>query len=41
MPQEDGPFQIIERINNSAYKVDLLDKYDISVIFNVSNLFFI
>jgi len=39
MPQEDGPFQIIKRINDSAYKVDLSGEYGVSVIFNVSNLF--
>jgi hypothetical protein len=34
----DGPFQILERINNNAYKVDLLGECSVSVTFNVSNL---
>jgi len=34
----DGPFQILERINENAYKVDLPIKYDISATFNVSDL---
>jgi hypothetical protein len=32
------PFQILERINNNAYKVDLPGEYGDSVIFNVSDL---
>jgi hypothetical protein len=31
----DGPFQILERINDNAYKVDLPGKYSVSVTFNV------
>jgi hypothetical protein len=34
----DGPFQILERINDNAYKVDLLGECSVSVTFNVSNL---
>jgi hypothetical protein len=30
-----GPFQILERINDNAYKVDLLGEYDVSATFNV------
>ncbi|CAA2999802.1 Hypothetical predicted protein, partial [Olea europaea subsp. europaea] len=37
-PQGDGPFQIIERINDNAYKVDLLGEYNVSATFNVSDL---
>ena len=38
MPRKDDPFQIIERINGNAYKVDLPGEYDFSATFNVSNL---
>jgi len=38
MPRIDGSFQILERINDNTYKVDLLSEYDISTTFNVSNL---
>jgi len=34
----DGPFQIIEQINDNAYKVELLGKYSISATFNISNI---
>jgi hypothetical protein len=34
----DGSFQILERINDNTYKVDLLSEYDVSTTFNVSNL---
>ena len=39
-PRGDGPFQILEKINGNAYKVDLLGEYNVSAIFNVSNLSF-
>jgi hypothetical protein len=38
MPQGDGPFQIIERINDNAYKVDLPGEYGVSAQFNVADL---
>jgi hypothetical protein len=38
MPRIDGSFQILERIKDNTYKVDLLSEYDVSVTFNVSNL---
>ena len=38
MPQGDGPYQIIERINDNAYKVDLPKEYGVSATFNVSDL---
>ena len=38
MPQADGPFEIIERLNDNAYKVDLLGDYGVSTTFNVTNL---
>ena len=38
MPRGDGPYQIIERINDNAYKMDLLGEYGVSDTFNISNL---
>ena len=38
LPRGDGPFQVLERINNNAYKLDLLDKYNVSATFNVTDL---
>jgi len=40
MPQIDGHFQIIERINDNAYKIDLLGEYSVNVTFNVVDLSF-
>ena len=37
-PRGDGPFQVFERINDNAYKLDLPGEYNISVTFNVSDL---
>ena len=37
-PRGDGPFQVLERINDNAYKLDLPCEYNISATFNVSNL---
>jgi hypothetical protein len=37
-PRGDGPFQILEKINDNAYKVDLPGEYKVSATFNVSNL---
>nr|XP_023887116.1 uncharacterized protein LOC111999228 [Quercus suber] len=37
-PRGDGPFQVLERINNNAYKLDLPGEYNISATFNVSDL---
>ena len=37
-PREDGPFQVIERINDNAYKLDLPGEYNISATINVSDL---
>lgn len=34
----DGPFQVLERINNNAYKIDLPGEYNVSATFNVSDL---
>jgi hypothetical protein len=38
IPRRDGPFQIIERINDNAYKMDLPGEYDVSVTFNIAEL---
>ncbi|CAA7049293.1 unnamed protein product [Microthlaspi erraticum] len=38
MPRIDGPFEITRRINNNSYQIDLQGKYNISSIFNVTDL---
>ena len=37
-PRGDGPFQVLERINDNAYKIDLKGEYNVSGTFNVSDL---
>ena len=37
-PRGDGPFQVLERINDNAYKLDLPGEYNISATFNVYDL---
>ena len=37
-PRVDGPFNIIEKIGDNAYKLELPVDYDISPIFNVKDL---
>ncbi|XP_071928128.1 uncharacterized protein [Coffea arabica] len=37
-PRGDGPFQVLERINDNAYKLDLPGEYGVSATFNVSDL---
>jgi hypothetical protein len=37
-PRGDGPFQVLARINNNAYKLDLSGEYNINTTFNVSDL---
>jgi hypothetical protein len=34
MPKEDGSFQIIEKINGNAYKVELPSEYRVTTTFN-------
>ena len=34
----EGPFQILERINDNTYKLNLLGEYNMSATFNASNL---
>ena len=38
MPRAEGPFEVLERINNNAYKVDLPGDYEVSTTFNVADL---
>ena len=37
-PRGDGPFQVLERINNNAYRLDLPEEYGVSTTFNISDL---
>ena len=37
-PTGDRPFQVLERIGDSAYKIDLPGEYQMSASFNVSDL---
>ena len=34
----DGPFQVLERINDNAYKIDLKGEYNVSGTFNIADL---
>ncbi|XP_068503778.1 uncharacterized protein [Phaseolus vulgaris] len=36
--RRDGPFQVLEMINDNAYKIDLSSTYNMSSTFNVSDL---
>ncbi|KAH9769333.1 Endonuclease [Citrus sinensis] len=38
LPRGDGPFQVLEWINDNAYKLDLPGEYNVSATFNVSDL---
>jgi len=38
MPRGDGPFPVIERLNDNAYKVALPPEYQVHNTFNVCNL---
>ena len=38
MPRVDGPFEVLDRINDNAYKVDLPGDYGVSATFNVADL---
>ena len=38
MPRADGPFKIIEKINDNAYKLELPPKFGVSPSFNISDL---
>jgi hypothetical protein len=38
MPRADGPFKVIERVNDNAYKLDLPVKFGVSSTFNIADL---
>ncbi|KAH9792707.1 hypothetical protein KPL71_004239 [Citrus sinensis] len=38
LPRGDGPFQVVARINDNAYKLDLPGEYNVSATFNVSDI---
>ena len=38
MPRTIDPFKIIEKINDNAYKLELLPKNEVSPTFNIANL---
>jgi len=37
-PRGDGPFQVLEGINDNAYKIDISGEYGVSSSFNVADL---
>ncbi|XP_065871915.1 uncharacterized protein [Euphorbia lathyris] len=39
-PRGDGPFRVLERVNDNAYKIDLPGEYNVSATFNVTDLSF-
>ena len=38
LPRGDGPFKVLKRINDNAYKLDLPGEYNVSATFNVADL---
>jgi len=38
MPRGDGPFRVIAKINDNAYKIELPKDYGVSTTFNVADL---
>ena len=38
MPRGDGPFQVLECINDNTYKIDLPPEYPMHKTFNVCDL---
>ncbi|XP_066168772.1 uncharacterized protein [Oryza sativa Japonica Group] len=38
MPRADGPFKIIEKINDNVYKLELPPEFGVSTTFNISDL---
>ncbi|KAK3136654.1 hypothetical protein QOZ80_5BG0440310 [Eleusine coracana subsp. coracana] len=38
MPRADGPFKIIEKINDNAYRLELPPEFGVSPTFNISDL---
>ncbi|PKI68234.1 hypothetical protein CRG98_011370 [Punica granatum] len=39
MPRAEGPFRVKEKVNDNAYKIELLDDYNVLATFNVRDLF--
>ncbi|GKB56621.1 RNA-directed DNA polymerase [Tanacetum coccineum] len=37
-PRADGPFKVLKQIGDNAYKIELPESYEVSDIFNVTNL---
>jgi len=37
-PRADGPFKIVQKINDNAYKVEFPGTYGVSATFNVADL---
>ena len=38
MPRADGPFKILAKINDNAYKLELPPEFGVSSTFNISDL---
>ena len=38
MPRADGPFKVLEKINDNAYKLDLAADFGVSPTFNIADL---
>jgi hypothetical protein len=38
VPRADGPFKVLEKINDNAYKLDLLVNFGVSPTFNITYL---
>ena len=37
-PREDGPFEVLEKINDNAYRIELAGDYGVLATFNVTDL---
>jgi hypothetical protein len=38
LPRADGPFKVLEKINNNAYRLDLPTDFGVSPTFNIADL---
>ena len=38
MPRADGPFEVPEKVNDNAYKIDLPGDYEASCTFNITGI---